>query len=254
VDGLTHYTSTLQGVVGILNDGFAWVPNRRNLMSTLVGGLDFSKREPQQFGMISFTDWSPPAPPRHREAFGDLGIVVSRDWALAAKPLRGFHPDNVGPDLLRAQRVIYVEEGPFLDALRFLYTTALNHLSLDGSADSFAWLSATSSVMNKAMAGVEGQALWANLLTLYEYLEKGEHAFQSEWRIVHPLPFFGYAASTPEIIATVSRATGWAQVTGLRALQPPDEAITGFVCPRQKETALRQALPPQFSERQIVLI
>jgi hypothetical protein len=178
--------------------------------------------------------------------------VVSRDWALAAKPLRGFHPDNVEPDL-RAQRVIYVEEGPFLDTLRWLYTTTLNHLSLDGSADSFAWLSSTSSVMNKAMAGVEGQALWANLLTLYEYLEKGEHAFQSEWRIVHPLPFYGYP-STPEIIATVSPAKGWAHVTGLRALQPPDEAITGFVCPRQKETALRQALPPQFSERQIVFI
>src|SRR5450755_1791338 len=80
MDGLTHYTRTLEAVVGILNNGFAWVPNRRNLMSALVAGHDFSKREPQEFGMISFTDWSPPAPPRHRKEFGDFGIVVSREW------------------------------------------------------------------------------------------------------------------------------------------------------------------------------
>src|ERR1017187_9909160 len=122
MDGLTHYTRALQCVVGILNNGFAWVPNRPNLMSKLVAGHDFSQREPQQFGMISFTAWSPPAPPRHREAFGDFGIVVSREWA---------------------QRVFYVEEGPFLDALRWLYTTALDHLSIDYNDDSFASLSAT---------------------------------------------------------------------------------------------------------------
>jgi hypothetical protein len=142
MDGLTHYTRALQCVVGILNNGFAWVPNRPNLMSKLVAGHDFSQRETQQFGMISFTDWSPPAPPRHREAFGDFGIVVSREWARARKPLRGVHPENVEP-ALRAQRVIYVEEGPFLDALRWLYTTALDHLSIDYNDDSFASLSAT---------------------------------------------------------------------------------------------------------------
>jgi hypothetical protein len=253
MDGLTHYTRSLPAVVNILNEGFVWVPNRRNLMPKLVAGSDFSKREPQQFGMISFTDWSPPAPLRHRKEFGDFGIVVSGEWARARKPLQGFHPENVEP-ALRAQRVIYVEEGPVLDALQWLYTTALDHLSIDYTDDRFAWLSATSPVINKAMAGVEGEALWANLLTLYEYLEDGEHAFQSEWRIVHLVPFFGYPPSTPEIIATVSPSKGWGKVTGLRKLQPPDEAITGFVCPRQEETALRQALPSQFSARPMVLI
>lgn len=253
MDGLTHYTHTLKGVTGILNNGFAWVPNRRNLMSNLVTGPDFSKREPQQFGMISFTDWTPPAPPRHREAFGNFGIVVSREWARARKPLRGFHPENVEPEL-RAQRVIYIEDGPCLDSLRWLYTTAFNHLNIDCKDDRFVWLLATSPVINKAMAGVEGEALWANLLTIYEYLEEGEHAYQAEWRIVHPLPSFGYPPTIAEIIAAVSPPRGWAKATDLRALKPPDEAIIGFVCPRQEETALRQALPPQFSEKPIALI
>jgi hypothetical protein len=187
MDGLTHYTRTLQGVAGILSNGLAWVPNRRNLMSKLVAGADFSKREPPQFEMISFTDWTPPAPPPHREAFGNFGIVGSREWARARKPLRGFHPENVEPEL-RAQRVIYVEEGPCLDALRWLFTSTFNHFNIDREGDKFALLSATSPVINKAMAGVEGEALWVNLLTLCAYLEEGDHAYQSEWRIVHPLP------------------------------------------------------------------
>jgi hypothetical protein len=108
--------------------------------------------------------------------------------------------------------------------------------------------------MSKVMAGIQGEALWSNLLTLYEFLAVGEDAYQSEWRIVQPLPFFGYPRSTLEIIATVSPTEGWGKVTGIRTLQPPDEAVTGFVCTRQDETALRQALPSQFSARPIVLI
>ena len=49
-----HYTGSLQGIVGILSNEFCLGPlNRRNLISKLVPGPDFSKREPQQFGMIS---------------------------------------------------------------------------------------------------------------------------------------------------------------------------------------------------------
>jgi hypothetical protein len=253
MDCLTHYTRTLQGVVGILKNGFAWMKNRRDLMPQLVPGRDFSKREPQEFGMISFTDWTPPAPARHREAFGDFGIVVSRDWARSKKPLRGFHPENVTPEL-RAQRVIYVEDGPFMDALQKLYTTVFEGLSIDREGDSFAWLSATSPAINKAMAGVEGMTLWANLLTLYEYLEKGEHAYQSEWRIVHAIPVFGYPPTKEATIAAVSPPKGWAAVTDLKSLKPPDEAILSFVCTPQEEGALRGALPRQFSSRPIVLI
>jgi hypothetical protein len=253
MDAFTHYTRTLEAIVGILNNGFAWVPNRRNLMSELVPGQDFSTREPQEFGMISFTDWSPPAPPRHREAFGDFGIVVSREWARARKQTRGFDPENVQEEL-RAQRVIYVEEGPVLDALRWIYTTAHDHLSTEGLDNEFARLAATSPVMNKAMAAIEGEALWSSLLTLYEYLAVGENAYQSEWRIVQPLPFFGYARSTREIVAAVSPAKDWGKVTGIRTLLPPDEAVIGFVCPRREESALREALPPQYSARPIVLI
>jgi hypothetical protein len=253
MDGLTHYTRDLQKVKGILEDGFVWVKNRRDLMSKLVPGPDFSIREPQEFGMISFTDWTPPAPSRHRDRFGSFGIVVSREWARAKKPLRGFHPENVEPQL-RAQRVIYVEEGPCLDALRWLYTTAFNHLDIDCKGGEFAWLSATSPAINKAMAGVEGEALWANLLTLYEYLEDGEDAYQSEWRIVHPIPAFGYPPTVPATVAAASPRKGWAEGTDLRSLKPPDEAITAFVCARREETALRRTLPPEFSSRPIVLI
>jgi hypothetical protein len=152
---------------------------------------------------------------------------------------------------LRAQRVIYIEEGPVLDALRRLYTTAHGHLTFAHKDDSFAQMAVTSPVTSKVIAGIEGEAVWSNLLTLYEYLAVGENAYQSEWRIVQPLPFFGYAQTTQEIIASVSPAEGWGKVTGIRTLRPPDDVITGFVCKRRDETALRQALPSQFSKREI---
>jgi hypothetical protein len=253
MDSLTHYTRSLQGIVGILNNGLAWIPNRRNLMSKLVCGPDFSKREPQQFGMISFIDWPPPATERHRGAFGDFGIVVSREWAQAPKPLRGFELDNVKPEL-RAQRVMYLEDGPFFDALRRVYQAAFDHQSINWEDSSLAGFFATSPVINKAMAGVEGYEVLANLLTLYEYLEDGEHAFQSEWRIVHPLPMFGYPGTTAEIVEAVSLSQGWAEVTDSRSLTLPVEAIIGFVCPVKEEAALRRAVPPQFSERPIVVV
>jgi hypothetical protein len=222
-------------------------------MPKLVPDGEFSEREPQEFGMISFTDWSPPAPPKHREQFGDFGIVVSREWAQAKKKVRGFASENIEEDL-RAQRVIYIEEGPVLDALRWLYTTAHNHLNSQSKDDALTRIAPTSVILSKVMARIEGEDLWSNLLTIYEYLALGENAYQSEWRIVNHLPVYGYAPSISELIKAVSPPEGWAKVTGLRTLRAPDAAINGFVCPRQAEASLREAMPPQFSTKQIVLV
>src|SRR6185312_16460838 len=112
---LTHYTRTIEAVANILTHGFAWVPNKRKLIQKFVPHHNFSGREPQQlFGMISFTDSEPPAPPKDLEEFGQFGIVVSSQWA----------------QLHRAQRVLYVcEEGPVVDAFRGLFENGYEQLS-----------------------------------------------------------------------------------------------------------------------------
>jgi hypothetical protein len=98
------------------------------------------------------------------------------------------------------------------------------------------------------MAGVQGGLLWSNLLTLYEYMEPAHHADQSEWRIVHPHPLYGYP-SKKEIIQRVSPPTGWAK--HLNILRAPDDAVICFVCPRQHEQSFMHALPSSFSSKPI---
>src|SRR5260370_34562109 len=193
MDGLTHYTGSIEAVVNILSKGFAWVPNKRNLVQNLLPALDFSEREPQEFGMISFTDRDPPALD-HIGKFGEFGIVVSHAWARSQM----------------AQRVLYVsEEGPVPIALHWLFTAGYEQLKAEIKYPSDA--AAQMAFTNKTMAGVQGGALWSNLLTLYEYMEPADHAYQSEWRIVHTHPLYGYPSSKREIIQSVSPPTGWPQ-------------------------------------------
>jgi hypothetical protein len=54
-DRLVHYTKSAEVLVSILENGFLLVPNKRNLINALLGEEIFPDREPQQFGMVSFT-------------------------------------------------------------------------------------------------------------------------------------------------------------------------------------------------------
>jgi len=230
---LTHYTRSVEAVINILSNGFAWVPNKRNLMRNLVPAHGFLEREPQEFGMVSFTDQDPPAP-GHVNEFGEFGIVVSHEWAR----------------LQMAQRVIYVaEDGPIAGALRWLFTTGYEQLEAEIRFPDDA--AAQMAFTNKAMAGVQGGLLWSNLLTLYEYMEPEENSYQSEWRIVSPYPLYGYPPSKLEIIRRVSPPRNWAKF--INVLRAPDAAVIRFVCPRQCEELFVRALPSNFSSKPIRL-
>jgi hypothetical protein len=202
-------------------------------MQSLVPAHDFSEREPQEFGMISFTDRDPAAP-EHLTKFGEFGIVVLDEWARSQM----------------AQPVIYVPEGgPIEAALCWLFTMGYEQMKarITIPEDAAAQMAFT----NKAMAGAYGGLLWSNLLTLYEYMEPAQNAYQSEWRIVHPHPVYGYPPSKVEIIAGVSPPRNWAQF--LSVLRAPDDAVVGFVCPRPHEQSLLRALPSSFSSKPIRL-
>ena len=227
---LTHYTDSIEALEGILANGFAWVPNRRDLMPFLVPEHDFSRREPQQFGMISFTELEPEYTSSHTEDFGPFGVVVSEEWARAN----------------RAERVIYVQnEGPAYEAWRSLFTVGYRDLrSRIKYPDDAGWLM---SFENKAAAGaVAGAAIWATLLQLYEYMESADFSCECEWRIVHPDPYYSLSQSKNEVIRQVSPPQGWAQ--RLNVLPVSRRNVEGFVCPRNEYDRLLDSLPDGYQD------
>jgi hypothetical protein len=131
---------------------------------------------------------------------------------------------------------LYVsEEGPVIDAFRGLFETGYEQLikAITYPADRAAEMAFT----NKHMASVHGGFLWSHLLTVYEYMEPLDNAYQSEWRIVNPNPLYGHRQTTREIIQKVSPPRNWAK--HVNVLKFPEDAIVGFVCPRGEEEVLK---------------
>lgn len=231
---LTHYTG-ISGLLGILQNGFAWIPNRRHLADLLLPQHDYSKREPQQFGMLSFTELLPEEASQHRSDFGSFGISVTAEWAEKHK----------------AQRVIYVSnEGPVKDALRTAFDVGYRDLQTRIEyPDDAAWQMAFE---NKAMAKVAGAMLWFNLLTLWEYLEPEKNSHQSEWRIVNKFPFYSLSENKAETIAAVSPPVGWAIHMNVLTLSPND--VSALVCPTASVQNFKELLPAEYRDVKLILV
>lgn len=231
---LTHYTSKPEAIVGILTHGFAWVPNRRKLTSLLVPQRDYSKREPQQFGMISFTEIPPLDGASHRQRYGQFGVVVGKAWAIRN----------------RAQRVIYVsEDGALTESLQALFDIGYNDLvARIDHPDDGVW---QMSFENKFVASsVAGALLWAHLLSLWEYLEPEQSSAEREWRIVNDRPDYSLFGPTPEIIAAVSPPKNWAKFTRVLTITPAD--VEALVCPASQSGRLISAIPPAFRHASLI--
>jgi hypothetical protein len=185
----------------------------------------FKDREPQQFGMVSFTEVRSGEISGHRERFGPFGIAVSPQWALAH----------------HAQRVIYVDRaGPVLDTLRWLFALGKQEFDArvpDAGIDSMA-------LKNKAMAGMYGAALYANLLTLYEFMQPERDSAQVEWRIVEKLPAYHDEADRKKLIVELLETVKVWKHFGSVRIDPPD--VMALVCPRKDVGRVRTALPDKF--------
>lgn len=226
----THYTASPSAIGNILRHGFAWFPNRRKLTQLLIPQRDYSVREPQQFGMISFTEIEPEHASEHCEAFGKYGIVVSDTWATARK----------------VQRVIYVEkEGPVTDALRVLFASGYADVtSKIEYPDDGAWLMAYENKV--AASAIAGSTVWAHLLQLWEYLEPAESASQREWRIVNPEPLYSLKEDKTQTIADVSPPQNWAKFVNV--LPIPRADVTALVCRPSERAKLLECLPLEYQD------
>ncbi len=225
---LTHYTRTAEAVGNILTHGFGWFPNPRRLTHLLMPLHDFSKREPQQFGMISFTENDSHHAKAHCEEFGFFGIVVSDKWATEKN----------------AQRVIYIEEhGPATEACRNLFAIGYRDVQQRIKyPDDGGWLMAYE---NKAAASaIAGSALWANLLQVWEYMEPAYVAQEREWRIVNPEPDYSLSESKSEAIRQISPPQNWPRFTNLVPI--PRIEVEALICPPSRVPELTTFLPESY--------
>src|SRR5882672_9372893 len=217
---LTHYTESTEAIANILTRGFVWVHNRRHLIESFIPEHSFSHREPQQFGMISFTELEPGQIDRSRSNFGQFGITVSIDWQRRH----------------RVDRVIYVaDEGPTFEAWRTIFRIAYNDLSARIKyPNDRGW---TMAYENKNAAGaVAGAPLWAHLLQLYEYMEPVTHAHEHEWRVVRDLPLYNDPVRGKEAVRRAMALPGWGDAI------PIELVDATLVCPAPLESQLREAL------------
>jgi len=221
---LAHYTSSVEVIASILTYGFLLVPNKRYLINALLGEDLFNEREPQEFGMVSFTQLRMEDAAAHRDRFGTFGIIVSWDWALRND----------------AQRVVYVDvEGPVASELVWLFRFARQEFerAAGGTVDA-------RSLENKVAAAFARSTLWSRLLTLYEYMEPERNSAQIEWRIANRLPQYHSGATRSDVVRSILEAVKLWKKFGSVRITPND--VHGFICPRGELSQLRSVLPTGF--------
>jgi hypothetical protein len=228
---LVHYTDRVGNVGSILGNGFLLIPNSRNLIHKLLDEDDPWDREPQEWGMVCFSEVPVGAAEDHRSIFGRFGVAVSWSWAASN-----------GID-----RVIYVrEDGPVFALWRFLFQSAYQDLKTRESSGSPSW--GGMSAYNRAMASSIGAAGWATLLRLYEFMQPQADSDQAEWRIVNRQPFhFASRDKNQQIKQALEMSKTW-QLANLR-LHPRDVEL--LVCPKASVAELRAVLPEDFRHTSI---
>lgn len=235
---LTHYTNSMNKLVGILNNGFAWTTRTRDLMHFLVPQHDFSEMDAQQFGMICFSERTPTTCFSDTQNFGSFGITVTNEWAQKHK----------------AQPVVYLDTsgGPFAESFKKVFQIGYDDLKrrIDFPRDKCQ----TAAFHNKhAAAAVVGAHLWASLLQIYEYLEPSINSSEKEWRLVYPLPNYTHANSRIEdIIENASPPTGWGIHTDVVPIENKD--VKRLVCREADKYELIEKLPPDFNSTPIMTV
>ena len=226
---LFHYTSSAEVVGKILRNGLLLVPNRRELANLLLGRSGFERREPQQFGMVSFTELPRDRARSHRESFGEFGIGVTWQWA-----------ERHG-----AQRVIYIGNGTVLDTFAWLFRLAVQQLERECPEPV-----SEAILINKVAAGIYSQ-MYAKLLNIYEYMEPDRNSDQVEWRIVNAMPQYHDLSDRAKLISRLSHDAEQGAGNSVRLI--PDD-VEMLVCPHSRISELRDAIPAEFRNVPIVPI
>ena len=183
----------------------------------------FLEREPQENGMVCFTELPVWRARVHRQRFGPFGIAVTWEWA----------------DRNCARRVRYVaKNGPEFSVRAQRFQLALQDLERRAGARPDGWWDAA--LYNRHMAAILGAREWSALLIEYEYMQTDRDSAQAEWRIVQPLPFSYNSRERSEIIREALGITGTWNITSAR-VKPSD--IRFLTAPHGRASELREVIP-----------
>ena len=226
-----HYTWTLEIVGSILELGFLLVPNPRELIKALLRDPDFGEREPQDHGMVCFTELPIWRARRQTAGFGRYGVAVTWEWAKRHG----------------ARRVTYVpDHGPEFRMWSERFCAARSDLARRAAARPDGWWDLA--VYSSHPAAVLGATAWSAVLQEYEYMQTDRHAAEAEWRVVQSLPFsFSTSEHKDQIEEALSMARMW-RFTAVK-LTPAD--VRFLVAPRGEAAALRDAVPRSFGSTPI---
>ncbi|MFZ5996300.1 MAG: hypothetical protein ACOYW7_02250 [Nitrospirota bacterium] len=236
---LTHYTRDKQTILQILTNGFAYSPCERKVIFDFIPEFKEKFMEPQQFGSISFTDLKYFSAKKFRDSFGRFGIGVSWDWVLKND----------------IQRVIYVKkEGALFESCKFLFQKGIQDFKINATyrGDTLTKMG----FENKWMAATKGGMIYSNLLTLFEFMEPLENAWQSEWRIVNKSPDYSFRPSDDinnnrqKNLERIKDPRGWDNDLKFLKILPAD--ITAFYCPIWQYISFRYMLPTNYSKIPII--
>lgn len=237
---LIHFTKSINDIGKILENGFLYVPNKRNLFEKFVGEnwppkgwtTTVTRPEPQYFGMVSFAQVADHEVGEFQSQFGKFGISVKWEWAA-----------RNGID-----RVIYIHDsGNVFSAFRDLFRNTLKEYmeNIPYPDDGFYRMG----VENKKIANLTPCGRnYSNLLTIYEYMEPSEHGHQREWRLVNYMPDYSFTTDKALNIEVALRSAKWK----LGAVHVDYRDIAFICCPWLNIPRLWFTLPKSFRMTRII--
>ena len=228
-----HFTDSLDGLIGILNEGLLIRARRRNVWKYFKRGPEYRDREPQQFGMVglhSYRFW-----PKSRcvKQFGPFGVALSAEWVAD----NGF------------RQVIYIREsGRGYQLLKSRFDEALEDLEIplrrEPQDDAFPKMAYT----NRNMAGWYGAVKWVQFLEWFECMEPRKHRYQNEWRYSRPDPYYGQH-SVEELVDDLRRKDNWTQFIHLLRFESTD--VSSIYMPRKYHVQFRREAPNAYSQHRL---
>jgi hypothetical protein len=219
---MTHYTENLETLLSIIKHGLVFFPNDRRVFSKLQPVS--AGREAQCRGMISFTDRSIEASAEHRKRYGQFGIALDKSWVISQGGAKVFY---------------IIENSPPFNAFRSLFSLLQPKLVTLGDENLDQWVLQVCTEQ-KEFATSSGNAPYAELLTLHEFMQTDEHVAESEWRVMRNHKF---SYSEGMSLRDVKKYCLQGALCGIfPPLQVSYQEAVFLICPQESKDELYQRL------------
>ncbi len=235
---LTHYTSSAEAVGSILRVGFFFSFRPTKTFDQLFRAAGLDAQEPDDKGMVCFTELNVEDATMHRSEFGSFGIAVSKVWAIDQGARRVSYVEPGGPHFqallgkLRGHAPRHAFGYPVDEQRMPMFEKSLRQLLLG----------------RKAAATLFGaDAEYRRLLDDLLWVQISSDQNQAEWRIRNPSSLGGIQDAIRAGLHSVESMISWMAAAPLEVrrhclLLVPPEAVRFLVTPRGARSELLELL------------